>query len=140
EVGERLADQGIGATVVDPRWVLPVSDDLLDLARAHDLVVTVEDGLAQNGVGSAIRDALARRGQHIPVQAHGIPLQFLDHAARDELVTDLGLRAQDVALQAASAAVDLADYGEVARGGFGRNGTGRHQLSTEEVPRAPLDR
>src|SRR5690625_2531079 len=45
EVGARLADQGIGTTVVDPRWVLPVPADLLDLAAGHDLVVTMEDGL-----------------------------------------------------------------------------------------------
>jgi len=109
EVGTRLADQGIGSTVVDPRWVLPVPEDLVDLARAHDMVVTLEDGLAENGIGAAIRDALARRGVYTPVQTHGIPLRFLPHASRNELVEDLGLRPQDVALQAASLAVELAE-------------------------------
>lgn len=109
EVGERLADQGIGTTVVDPRWVLPVAGDLVDLARAHDLVLCLEDGLAENGIGAAIRDAAARARVYTPVQTHGIPLRFLHHAARDELVEELGLRPQDVALQAASLAVELAE-------------------------------
>lgn len=125
EVSQRLADQGIGATVVDPRWVLPVPDDLVELARAHHLVVTIEDGLVSNGLGSAIRDRLAERGLHRPVQAHGIPLRFLSHAARAELVADLGLRAQDVALQAASVAVELTHHAPVGR---------------EQVPHTAVDR
>ncbi|MGC0142473.1 1-deoxy-D-xylulose-5-phosphate synthase [Pseudactinotalea sp. Z1732] len=125
EVSQRLADQGIGATVVDPRWVLPVPDDLVELARAHHLVVTIEDGLVSNGLGSAIRDRLAERGLHMPVQAHGIPLRFLSHAARAELVADLGLRAQDVALQAASVAVELTHQATVGREQFPRTAVDR---------------
>ncbi|MGC0250825.1 1-deoxy-D-xylulose-5-phosphate synthase [Pseudactinotalea sp. Z1748] len=125
EVSQRLADQGIGATVVDPRWVLPVPDDLVELARAHHLVVTIEDGLVSNGLGSAIRDRLAERGLHTPVQAHGIPLRFLSHATRAELVADLGLRGQDVALQAASVAVELTHQATVGREQFPRTAVDR---------------
>ncbi|MGC0271600.1 1-deoxy-D-xylulose-5-phosphate synthase [Pseudactinotalea sp. Z1739] len=125
EVSQRLADQGIGATVVDPRWVLPVPDDLVELARAHHLVLTIEDGLVSNGLGSAIRDRLAERGLHMPVQAHGIPLRFLSHATRAELVADLGLRAQDVALQAASVAVELTHQATVGREQFPRTAVDR---------------
>lgn len=107
EVGKRLADQGIGSTVVDPRWVLPVPADLAELAAGHDVVVSVEDGLAANGVGSAIRDGLAERGDFTPVQAHGVPLRFLDHAARAELIEELGLRAQDIARDGAAVALEV---------------------------------
>ncbi|MFV0252216.1 MAG: 1-deoxy-D-xylulose-5-phosphate synthase [Beutenbergiaceae bacterium] len=103
EVGERLADQGIGSTVVDPRWVLPVPSELLDMARAADLVVVIEDGLAETGIGAAIREAMVRAEVRVPLQAHGIPTRFLDHAARAELVADLGLRAADIARDAAAA-------------------------------------
>ncbi|MFC7406117.1 1-deoxy-D-xylulose-5-phosphate synthase [Georgenia alba] len=104
EVGDALDAQGIGSTVVDPRWVLPVSSDLVDLAGQHDLVVTVEDGLAANGVGSALRDALAQRKDvpDVPVRAHGIPHAFLDHASRNELVEGFALRGQDIARETAS--------------------------------------
>ena len=61
EVADRLADQGIGVTVVDPRWVLPVPAELGELATGHRLVVTVEDGGRSGGVGAAIATRCARR-------------------------------------------------------------------------------
>ncbi|WP_345037166.1 1-deoxy-D-xylulose-5-phosphate synthase [Georgenia daeguensis] len=113
EVGAALDAQGIGSTVVDPRWALPVSDDLLVLARQHDLVVTIEDGLATNGVGSALRDALAAAGTDVPVRSHGVPQAFLDHASRAQLVEQFHLRGQDIAREAASAVAGLAASAEV---------------------------
>lgn len=106
-VGQGLAAQGIGSLVVDPRWVLPVSPDLLTLATKHDLVVVVEDGLGDGGIASALRDALARDGHAVPVRGHGLPLAFLEHAARDEIIADHQLRAQDVARQTAETVAAL---------------------------------
>ena len=57
-VAERLRNQGIGVTVIDPRWVLPVSDVVAELALAHKLVVTLEDNGVAGGVGSAVSAAL----------------------------------------------------------------------------------
>ncbi|ACQ80213.1 deoxyxylulose-5-phosphate synthase [Beutenbergia cavernae DSM 12333] len=114
EVGERLAQHGIGGTVVDPRWVLPVGSELLELAQGHDLVVTVEDGLVTGGAGSHLRDALAAAGTHVPVQSHGIPRTYLEHASRAELVAELGLRPADVAREAASAVAHLTGATEPA--------------------------
>ncbi|RPF28634.1 1-deoxy-D-xylulose-5-phosphate synthase [Georgenia muralis] len=107
EVGAALDAQGIGSTVVDPRWVLPVAADLVDLAARHDLVVTVEDGLVTAGVGSALRDAVAEAGSDVPVRSHGIPLRFLEHASRGELVEDFHLRGQDIAREAAASVASL---------------------------------
>ncbi|MEE6297185.1 1-deoxy-D-xylulose-5-phosphate synthase [Georgenia wangjunii] len=107
EVGAALAAQGIGSTVVDPRWVLPVAPDLLDMAERYDLVVTIEDGLASGGIGSAVRDALADRGDFRPVQTHGVPLAFLEHATRAQLIEDFRMRAQDVAREAAATVLAL---------------------------------
>ena len=58
EVAARLVAQGIGVTVVDPRWVLPVPRELLTLAADHQLVVTVSDCGTHGGFGSALSDAL----------------------------------------------------------------------------------
>ncbi|QDB79425.1 1-deoxy-D-xylulose-5-phosphate synthase [Georgenia sp. 311] len=106
-VGQALEAQGIGSTVVDPRWVLPVSEDLLDLAAKHDLVVVIEDGLGTGGIGSAVRDALAEAGHAVPVQTHGLPHEFLEHASRASIVERYHLQAQDVARQAAGAVAAL---------------------------------
>jgi 1-deoxy-D-xylulose-5-phosphate synthase len=96
EVADRLADQGIGVTVVDPRWVKPVADGLVDLARRHRLVVTVEDGLRVGGVGSSLSQALQDAEVDVPVRVFGVPLRFLEHAKRADVLAACGLTAQDV--------------------------------------------
>ncbi|HYH24776.1 MAG TPA: transketolase C-terminal domain-containing protein, partial [Blastococcus sp.] len=94
---ERAADHGIGVTVVDPRWVLPVAAELVDLAGDHRLVVTVEDGGRAGGVGTTLTQALQDRGIDVPVRAIGLPQQFFDHGSRGQVLADAGLTEQDVA-------------------------------------------
>ncbi len=94
---QRLAADGIGCTVVDPRWVLPPSESLLDLADAHDLVVTVEDGLRDGGAGSRVAAGLARRGSRSRVVAHGLPTGFLGHARREDILAEHRLDAAGIA-------------------------------------------
>jgi 1-deoxy-D-xylulose-5-phosphate synthase len=96
EVADRLVDQGIGVTVVDPRWVKPIDPALLELAREHRLVVTVEDGLLAGGVGSALAATMRAAGIDTPLRDHGIPSRFLGHGTRTEVLTAIGLTAQDV--------------------------------------------
>jgi 1-deoxy-D-xylulose-5-phosphate synthase len=95
DAASRLADQGIGVTVVDPRWALPVSPALTLLARKHRLVVTIEDGGRSGGVGATVADVLAPLG--IPVTVLALPQEFLESAARGDLLADMGLNAKDVA-------------------------------------------
>ncbi|HET8604608.1 MAG TPA: 1-deoxy-D-xylulose-5-phosphate synthase [Marmoricola sp.] len=99
EVAERLADQGIGATVVDPRWVKPLDPALVELARDHRLVVSVEDNGRVGGVGTALLQLLTDEGVTTPVRVHGIPQQFLHHAKRARLLEEIGLTPQAIALQ-----------------------------------------
>ena len=61
-VAKRLHNQGIGVTVIDPRWVLPVSDAVRELAVQHKLLVTLEDNGVNGGVGSAVSAALRASG------------------------------------------------------------------------------
>ncbi|HEY0887990.1 MAG TPA: 1-deoxy-D-xylulose-5-phosphate synthase [Nocardioides sp.] len=97
EVGERLVAQGIGATVVDPRWVKPVDPALVTLAEEHLLVVTIEDNGVIGGVGAVLLQTLAAAGVSTPVRIHGIPQDFLDHAKRDRILERVGLSAQSIA-------------------------------------------
>ena len=97
EVAERCAAQGIGVTVVDPRWVVPVAPELVALAAAYDLVVTVEDSGRTGGVGSSVSQALRDAGLDVPTRDVGIPRRFLDHGTVAQVNAEIGLTAQDVA-------------------------------------------
>jgi len=97
EVAERLVAQGIGATVVDPRWVKPVDPALVDLAREHRLVVSVEDNGIVGGCGSVLLQTLNQARVETPVRLHGIPQEFLDHAKRGVILERIGLTAQTLA-------------------------------------------
>jgi len=96
EVAQMLADQGIGATVVDPRWVLPISDDLIELAAQHRLVVTLEDGVRVGGFGTRLRQDLRAHDVDTGLNEVGIPAEFLEHAERDEILERLGLTAKAI--------------------------------------------
>jgi 1-deoxy-D-xylulose-5-phosphate synthase len=97
EVGQRLAAQGIGVTVVDPRWVKPVDPALVGLARDHRLVVTIEDNGRVGGAGSTLLQRLTDEGVTTPFSLHGIPQEFLDHAERSAILERIGLTAQTIA-------------------------------------------
>jgi 1-deoxy-D-xylulose-5-phosphate synthase len=103
---QRLSDQGIGVTVVDPRWVAPVPAALLDLVAQHRLVVTVEDGGRHGGFGWALAAALRDADVDVPLRDLGVPQRFLNHASRAEVLSDLGLTAQDVARRVTEWAAD----------------------------------
>ena len=97
EIAERLADQGIGATVVDPRWVIPVPASIVELARAHRIVVTIEDGVRVAGIGTRVRQDLRAAGVDTAVTELGLPDEFLEHGSREEILEQVGLTAHDVA-------------------------------------------
>lgn len=100
DVAARLTAQGVGVTVVDPRWVKPVDPALVDLARDHRLVVSIEDNGIVGGVGAVLLQTLAEAGVRTPVRLHGIPQEFLDHAKRAVILERIGLSAQAIALDA----------------------------------------
>ncbi len=96
-VAERVADQGISVTVVDPRWVKPVDDALPGLAARHQLVVTIEDGGRVGGVGVAIAQRLADDKVGVPVLVFGLAQEFIEQGKRDAILDAQGLGAQDLA-------------------------------------------
>ncbi|NRG39381.1 1-deoxy-D-xylulose-5-phosphate synthase [Rathayibacter sp. VKM Ac-2804] len=97
DVARRLAAQGIGATVIDPRWVVPVPRSVIDLAAEHRLVISIEDGVRVGGIGTRIRQDLREAGVDTAVTELGLPDQFLDHAKREEILEDVGLTPQHIA-------------------------------------------
>jgi 1-deoxy-D-xylulose-5-phosphate synthase len=97
DVAARLVAQGIGVTVVDPRWVKPFDPAILGLAREHRLVVSVEDNGVTGGVGSVLLQMLNEARIETPVRLHGIPQRFLHHAKRAKILDDVGLSAQKLA-------------------------------------------
>jgi 1-deoxy-D-xylulose-5-phosphate synthase len=109
---ERAADHGIDVTVVDPRWVLPVSAELVDLAAGHRLVVTVEDGGRAGGVGTTLTQALQDRGVDVPLRSLGLPQAFLEHGSVGQVLADAGLTEQDVARRIAEWTAVLAERAE----------------------------
>jgi 1-deoxy-D-xylulose-5-phosphate synthase len=104
-VGQRLSDQGIGVTVVDPVWVLPVNPALVELAAEHELVITIEDNGVVGGCGARLAQALRFAEVSTPLREFGIEQRFLDHASRGELLEELGLTPQAIARYAVEAVV-----------------------------------
>lgn len=97
EATDLLAAQGITATVVDPRWAIPVRASIAQLAKTHRLVVVIEDGISVGGVGSTVRQELRNAGVDTAVSELGTPYEFLEHATRDELLFDAGLTPPQIA-------------------------------------------
>jgi len=97
DVADRLAEQGYGVTVVDPRWVRPVPIELVGLAGQHRLVVTLEDGVRAGGVGEAVAATLRDSGVDVPLRNFGVPAEWHPHGSRAEILASLGLTAQDIA-------------------------------------------
>ena len=91
EVAERLRAEGIGVTVVDPRWAIPVQPSVVRLAAEHRIVITIEDGIRVGGVGTRVRQVLRDAGVDTAVDELGVPDEFIQHATREQILIDAGL-------------------------------------------------
>ncbi|UWE12188.1 1-deoxy-D-xylulose-5-phosphate synthase [Actinacidiphila bryophytorum] len=97
DAAARLADQGIGALALDPRWVKPVDPALAPAAQDARLVVTVEDNGISGGFGDAVARALREAGVTTPVVPFGLPQEFLTHDTRGDILKRAGLTGRDIA-------------------------------------------
>jgi 1-deoxy-D-xylulose-5-phosphate synthase len=93
---ELLKAQGIGCTVIDPRWVVPVPKTVLSEAAKHRLVVTIEDGVKVGGIGTRIRQDMRAAQIDTALNEVGLPDEFLEHASRDEILERVGLTAKQI--------------------------------------------
>ena len=97
DVASRLGAQGISSTVVDPRWLLPVRRSIIALAARHRLVICIEDGVRAGGVGSRIRQEMRAAGVDTALNEVGLPVEFLVHGSRSQVLERVGLTAQKIA-------------------------------------------
>jgi 1-deoxy-D-xylulose-5-phosphate synthase len=107
EAASRLAGQGFGVTVVDPRWVKPLDPAIAPAAERHRLVVTVEDNGTVGGFGDAVARLLRERDVDVRVRTFGLPQSFIAHGERAEILHDAGLDPQKLALSITEAVARL---------------------------------
>ncbi len=94
------AAQGLGASVYDMRFVKPLDEHtVLDAARRHTVLVTLEDNVVHGGAGSAVNECLARAGADNTVLNLGLPDRFQDHGTREQLLAEAGLDAKGILAQ-----------------------------------------
>ena len=88
--------EGVGVTVIDPRWVKPLPKSLVTMAQRYKSVVVLEDGIKHGGIASTISELFRDAQLNVPVNSIGIPLTFLEHAKRSEILEDLGITVQNI--------------------------------------------
>ncbi len=81
------AGKQLGATVVNMRFIKPLDKDMiLDMAKSHDILVTVEENVIAGGAGSAVNELLHRQQILMPVLNIGLPDEFIEQGSREELL------------------------------------------------------
>jgi 1-deoxy-D-xylulose-5-phosphate synthase len=96
EAASQAYREGVGVTVIDPRWVKPIPESLITMARRYKSVVVLEDGIKHAGIASSISEAFREAGLSIAIHSIGIPLEFIEHSKRSEILDDLGISAQKI--------------------------------------------
>ena len=97
EAASQAYREGIGVTVIDLRWVKPLPESLLTMVARYNTLVVVEDGIRHAGIASAISEMLRDAGIDIALHSIGVPLEFIEHSKRSEILNDLGITAQNIA-------------------------------------------
>jgi|UniRef100_UPI004049F35E 1-deoxy-D-xylulose-5-phosphate synthase len=88
--------EGVGVTVIDPRWVKPLPPSLISLAQRYKSVVVLEDGIRHAGIASSISELFREAGLNVALHSIGVPLEFIEHSKRAQILEDLGITAQKI--------------------------------------------
>ena len=96
EAAAQAYREGVGVTVIDPRWVKPLPASLVTMAGRYKSVVVLEDGIEHGGIASTISELFREYDLDIPVHSIGTPLVFLEHAKRAEIFAELGITVQAI--------------------------------------------
>jgi len=102
EAAAQAYREGVGVTVVDLRWVKPLPESLITMARRYKSVVVIEDGIKHGGIASTISELFRENDLQLPIHSIGIPLEFIEHSKRGEILGDLGITAQQITQQLVS--------------------------------------
>ena len=109
EAASQAYREGVGVTVIDPRWVKPLPQSLLTMAQRYKSVVVVEDGIRHGGIASTISEMFRDAEIDVPIHSIGVPLEFIEHSKRAEIMSDLGITAQNITHQLVSWSSSLKD-------------------------------
>ena len=120
EAASQAYREGVGVTVIDPRWIKPLPQSLVTMATRYKSVVVLEDGIRHGGIASTISEMFRDAGLQVPIHSIGVPLTFLDHAKRGQILSELGITAQQISLSIVEWSASLKDgflapMSEVAR-------------------------
>jgi 1-deoxy-D-xylulose-5-phosphate synthase len=120
EAASQAYREGVGVTVIDPRWVKPLPQSLVTMATRYKSVVVLEDGIRHGGIASTISEMFRDAGLQVPIHSIGVPLTFFEHAKRAEILSELGITAQAISLNIVEWSASLKDgflspMSEVAR-------------------------
>ena len=102
EAAAQAYREGVGVTVIDLRWVKPLPESLITMARRYKSVVVIEDGIKHGGIASTISELFRENDLQLPIHSIGIPLEFIEHSKRGEILGDLGITAQQITQQLVS--------------------------------------
>ena len=89
EVAQLAHEESIEVTVIDPLWVKPMSSNVTALCAKYATVVVMEDGIKHAGIASTISECLREAGSQCSVHSIGVPLEFIEHSKRNEILDDL---------------------------------------------------
>jgi 1-deoxy-D-xylulose-5-phosphate synthase len=89
EMAQLARKESIEVTVIDPLWVKPISSNLTALCAKYSTVVVMEDGIKHAGIASTISESLREAGSPCVVHSIGVPLEFIEHSKRNEILEDL---------------------------------------------------
>ena len=96
EAAAQAYREGVGVTVIDPRWVKPLPLSLVTMAGRYKSVVVLEDGIEHGGIASTISELFREHDLDIPVHSIGAPLEFFEHAKRAEIFNEIGITVQAI--------------------------------------------
>jgi 1-deoxy-D-xylulose-5-phosphate synthase len=96
EAASQAFREGVGVTVIDPRWVKPLPRSLVTLAQRYKSVVVIEDGIKHAGIASSLSELFRETGVTTPLHSIGLPLEFIQHGKRSEILNKLGITAQTI--------------------------------------------
>ena len=129
EAASQAYREGVGVTVIDPRWIKPLPQSLVTMATRYKSVVVLEDGIRHGGIASTISELFRDAGLQVPIHSIGVPLTFLEHAKRGQILSVLGITAQQISLSIVEWSASLKD---------GSFSTAQNSLTSLEMQR-PLD-
>ena len=109
EAASQAYREGVGVTVIDPRWIKPLPQSLVTMANRYKSVVVLEDGIRHGGIASTISEMFRDAGLQVPIHSIGVPLTFLEHAKRGQIMSELGITAQQISLSIVEWSASLKD-------------------------------